>query len=136
MFRTRDRDRLLRPKVNILFQANFSCLAFQSDGSSGIYVLIFQNLLSFSRQNTQHSAKMQAKTGEQPLQGSYDASKSQDVVLHFGIIDILQEYDFSKRLEHAYKSLYFDPLSISAVDPTSYAKRFQQLMHQVFIETT
>ncbi|KAH9295550.1 hypothetical protein KI387_039138, partial [Taxus chinensis] len=40
-----------------------------------------------------------------------------DVVLHFGIIDILQDYDITKRLEHAYKSFQFDSLSISAVDP-------------------
>lgn len=40
-----------------------------------------------------------------------------EVVLYFGIIDILQDYDISKKLEHAYKSLQADPTSISAVDP-------------------
>ena len=57
-----------------------------------------------------------------------------DVVLHFGIIDILQDYDITKRLEHAYKSLQFDSLSISAVDPKLYAKRFQDFICRIFIE--
>ncbi|KAM0893023.1 hypothetical protein ACQ4PT_025380 [Festuca glaucescens] len=35
----------------------------------------------------------------------------------FGIIDILQDYDISKKLEHAYKSQLYDPNSISAIDP-------------------
>jgi 1-phosphatidylinositol-4-phosphate 5-kinase len=49
----------------------------------------------------------------------------QDVILFFGIIDILQDYDNSKKLEHAYKSMQYDPNSISAVDPKQYCKRFQ-----------
>jgi len=57
-----------------------------------------------------------------------------DVVLHFGIIDILQDYDITKRLEHAYKSLQFDSLSISAVDPKLYSKRFQDFICRIFIE--
>ncbi|KAI5080419.1 hypothetical protein GOP47_0003602 [Adiantum capillus-veneris] len=81
----------------------------------------------------QHSAKMFCKTFQESLQADCDA---QEVMLYFRIIDILQEYDLGKRLEHAYKSLYFDPLTISAVDPALYSKRFQQLMHRVFVEIT
>ncbi|XP_065855500.1 phosphatidylinositol 4-phosphate 5-kinase 9 [Euphorbia lathyris] len=55
-----------------------------------------------------------------------------DVVLYLGIIDILQEYNISKKLEHAYKSLQFDSLSISAVDPTFYSKRFLEFIQKVF----
>ncbi|KAJ0040921.1 hypothetical protein Pint_27460 [Pistacia integerrima] len=57
-----------------------------------------------------------------------------DVVLYFGIIDILQDYDISKKLEHAYKSLQVDPASISAVDPKLYSKRFRDFIHRIFIE--
>ncbi|KAG5386636.1 hypothetical protein IGI04_038106 [Brassica rapa subsp. trilocularis] len=46
-----------------------------------------------------------------------------EVILYFGIIDILQDYDITKKLEHAYKSLHADPTSISAVDPKLYSKR-------------
>ncbi|KAJ1435008.1 Phosphatidylinositol-4-phosphate 5-kinase, core [Sesbania bispinosa] len=47
-----------------------------------------------------------------------------DVVLYMGIIDILQEYNVRKKIEHAYKSLQFDPLTISVVEPKMYAERF------------
>ena len=59
-----------------------------------------------------------------------------DVVLFFGIIDILQDYDISKKLEHAYKSMQYDPTSISAVDPKQYSKRFRDFVFKVFVEDT
>lgn len=55
-----------------------------------------------------------------------------DVVLYLGIIDILQEYNMSKKIEHAYKSFQFDALSISAVDPTFYSQRFLGFIEKVF----
>lgn len=55
-----------------------------------------------------------------------------DVVLFFGIIDILQDYDISKKLEHAYKSIQYDPTSISAVDPKQYSRRFRDFIFKVF----
>lgn len=55
-----------------------------------------------------------------------------DVVLYLGIIDILQEYNMSKKLEHAYKSFQFDSISISAVDPTFYSQRFLEFIQKVF----
>lgn len=57
-----------------------------------------------------------------------------DVILYFGIIDILQDYDISKKLEHAYKSLQVDPTSISAVDPKLYSKRFRDFIRKTFLE--
>ncbi|XP_068659232.1 phosphatidylinositol 4-phosphate 5-kinase 6-like isoform X3 [Aristolochia californica] len=59
-----------------------------------------------------------------------------DVVLFFGIIDILQDYDISKKLEHAYKSIHYDPTSISAVDPKQYSKRFRDFIYRAFTEDT
>ncbi|CAL0319768.1 unnamed protein product [Lupinus luteus] len=66
-----------------------------------------------------------------PLDSSGEIS---DVILYFGIIDILQDYDISKKLEHAYKSLQADPTSISAVDPKLYSKRFRNFIHRIFVE--
>ncbi|WOL01134.1 phosphatidylinositol 4-phosphate 5-kinase 1-like [Canna indica] len=60
--------------------------------------------------------------------------KIHDVILYFGIIDILQDYDVTKKLEHAYKSLKVDPNSISAVDPKLYSMRFQDFIRRIFIE--
>ncbi|KAF9596848.1 hypothetical protein IFM89_013896 [Coptis chinensis] len=57
-----------------------------------------------------------------------------DVVLFFGIIDILQDYDISKKLEHAYKSFQYDPTSISAVDPRQYSRRFRDFIYKCFTE--
>jgi 1-phosphatidylinositol-4-phosphate 5-kinase len=54
------------------------------------------------------------------------------VVLYFGMIDILQEYDMGKKLEHAFKSLQFDAFSISAVDPALYSRRFQDFIRNTF----
>ncbi|XP_020226644.1 phosphatidylinositol 4-phosphate 5-kinase 2 isoform X2 [Cajanus cajan] len=62
------------------------------------------------------------------------SGETYDVVLYFGIIDILQDYDISKKLEHAYKSFQVDPSSISAVDPKLYSKRFRDFVGRIFIE--
>ncbi|KAL5708371.1 1-phosphatidylinositol-4-phosphate 5-kinase [Ranunculus cassubicifolius] len=59
-----------------------------------------------------------------------------EVILFFGIIDILQDYDISKKLEHAYKAFQYDPTSISAVDPRLYSKRFRDFIYKVFSEDT
>ncbi|KAK4784774.1 hypothetical protein SAY86_019142 [Trapa natans] len=55
-----------------------------------------------------------------------------DVVLYMGVIDILQEYNLKKKAEHAYKSLHYDPLEISVVEPKFYAKRFINFLEKVF----
>jgi len=65
---------------------------------------------------------------------SESSGEISDVILYFGIIDILQDYDISKKLEHAYKSLQVDPTSISAVDPKLYSKRFRDFIHRIFVE--
>ncbi|OAY44913.1 phosphatidylinositol 4-phosphate 5-kinase 8 isoform X2 [Manihot esculenta] len=57
-----------------------------------------------------------------------------DVVLYMGMIDILQEYNMRKKVEHTFKSLKFDPLSISAVEPELYADRFLKFLQKVFPE--
>ncbi|XP_077219872.1 phosphatidylinositol 4-phosphate 5-kinase 9-like isoform X2 [Tasmannia lanceolata] len=59
-----------------------------------------------------------------------------DVVLYLGIIDILQDYDMGKKIEHAYKSFQFDSFSISAVNPTHYSERFLQFIQKVFPENS
>ncbi|XP_054814056.1 phosphatidylinositol 4-phosphate 5-kinase 6-like [Prosopis cineraria] len=59
-----------------------------------------------------------------------------EIIIFFGIIDILQDYDISKKLEHAYKSMHYDPTSISAVDPRLYSKRFRDFIFRVFVEDT
>ncbi|OIV96686.1 hypothetical protein TanjilG_09228 [Lupinus angustifolius] len=64
----------------------------------------------------------------------YPSGETYDVVLYFGIIDILQDYDISKKLEHAYKSWQVNPSSISAINPKSYSKRFRDFVGRIFLE--
>ncbi|RDX70417.1 Phosphatidylinositol 4-phosphate 5-kinase 1, partial [Mucuna pruriens] len=84
-------------------------------------------------------ANMPARAERMARRSDFDqytpcSGESYDVVLYFGIIDILQDYDISKKLEHAYKSLQVDPSSISAVDPKLYSKRFRDFVGRIFIE--
>lgn len=72
--------------------------------------------------------------GLKPSEGQL-FGESHDVVLYFGIIDILQNYNLSKRIEHAYKACQFDSISISAVEPKLYSKRFQEFIRQIFPPT-
>ncbi|XP_071715364.1 phosphatidylinositol 4-phosphate 5-kinase 8-like [Rutidosis leptorrhynchoides] len=55
-----------------------------------------------------------------------------DVVLYLGIIDILQDYSMKKKLEHACKTVRYDPMSISVADPKFYSKRFINFLEKVF----
>ncbi|XP_055812163.1 phosphatidylinositol 4-phosphate 5-kinase 9 [Solanum dulcamara] len=87
------------------------------------------------------TARLQIQLGvNMPARAEYIPKEGQtqvfhevyDVVLYLGIIDILQEYNMSKKLEHAYKSIQFDSVSISAVDPTYYSERFLEFIRKVF----
>lgn len=55
-----------------------------------------------------------------------------DVVLYLGIIDILQDYNMRKKIEHACKSVRYDPMSISVADPKFYSNRFINFLERVF----
>jgi len=54
-----------------------------------------------------------------------------DVILHLGIIDVLQEYTTSKSLETTMMTM-MGKQSFSSVDPAAYAKRFLRLMNRLF----
>ncbi|KAJ0966644.1 hypothetical protein J5N97_023561 [Dioscorea zingiberensis] len=77
-------------------------------------------------------ARAERTLEEDKTQVFHEAS---DVVLYVGIIDILQDYNIAKRIEHAYKALQFDSISISAVDPEFYSERFLGFIQTVFPET-
>ncbi|KAK9077092.1 hypothetical protein SSX86_005428 [Deinandra increscens subsp. villosa] len=70
----------------------------------------------------------------QDISGSSEAELFEvyDVVIYLGIIDILQEYNMRKKIEHAYKSVRHDPMSISVADPKFYSKRFFSFLEKVF----
>lgn len=70
-------------------------------------------------------------------QDAPDAGEGRDVVLFFGIIDILTSYNITKRLEVASKALSFltgtHACDHSAVPPHQYSTRFQEAMRHTFI---
>ncbi|CAN1275975.1 Phosphatidylinositol 4-phosphate 5-kinase 9 [Linum perenne] len=88
--------------------------------ASRLQIQLGVNMPARAEQMTEEEA------GKQRFHGVYD------VVLYLGIIDILQEYNMTKKIEHAYKSFQFDSLSISAVDPTFYSKRFLEFIQKAF----
>ncbi|WVZ78345.1 hypothetical protein U9M48_026074 [Paspalum notatum var. saurae] len=59
-----------------------------------------------------------------------------DVVLYLGIIDILQEYNARKKVEHICKSIKHDAVSISAVEPNFYSERFLKAIRTIFPESS
>ncbi|XP_065556005.1 phosphatidylinositol 4-phosphate 5-kinase type-1 gamma isoform X1 [Lathamus discolor] len=54
--------------------------------------------------------------------------KGERLLLHVGIIDILQSYRFIKRLEHTWKALVHDGDTVSVHRPSFYAERFFKFM--------
>jgi hypothetical protein len=51
-----------------------------------------------------------------------------DQIYYIGVIDILQQYNASKRFETIFKGFTHDKAQISSVDSVSYAKRFVKFM--------
>ncbi|KAM3245438.1 hypothetical protein ACQJBY_056649 [Aegilops geniculata] len=90
-----------------------------------------------ARVQIQLGVNMPARAEQIPKE---DDSKSfyevYDVVLYLGIIDILQEYNITKKIEHAVKSMQYDSVSISAVDPEFYSERFLKFIQTVFPENS
>ncbi|CAD5112114.1 DgyrCDS1355 [Dimorphilus gyrociliatus] len=60
----------------------------------------------------------------------------QRLLLYIGIIDILQHYRLKKKLEHGIKSLLADGDTISVVNPTFYAERFESFFRDKVFKKT
>ncbi|KAI4367440.1 hypothetical protein MLD38_023179 [Melastoma candidum] len=90
-----------------------------------------------ARLRVQLGVNMPAKASRKLVDEAIDTGEVElfevyDVVLYMGIIDILQNYNLRKKVEHAYKSLKFDPGLISATDPKLYSTRFFSFLERVF----
>lgn len=64
---------------------------------------------------------------------AHSAQECFNVLLFFGIVDICQNYNIRKRLEHACKSIKYDSKSINTVNPKAYSSRFQEFISQIFL---
>jgi 1-phosphatidylinositol-4-phosphate 5-kinase len=58
------------------------------------------------------------------------------VFLYFGIIDILQYYNFRKVLERTLKSITAERQAISVAPPSKYGNRFAHFMSKTVFEQT
>ncbi|KAL3538555.1 hypothetical protein ACH5RR_001921 [Cinchona calisaya] len=90
-----------------------------------------------ARLRVQLGVNMPAQANHKLLQDKADSAEVElfevyDVVLYLGIIDILQQYNMRKKLERTYKSLQFDPISISVTEPKVYSTRFINFLEKVF----
>ncbi|XP_040364780.1 phosphatidylinositol 4-phosphate 5-kinase 10 isoform X1 [Rosa chinensis] len=85
-------------------------------------VRAFKKEMGSSRSNRSRNSRAQSS-----------AQECFNVLLFFGIVDICQNYNMRKRLEHACKSIKYDSKSIATVNPKAYSSRFQEFMSEVFL---
>ncbi|KAL3620863.1 Phosphatidylinositol 4-phosphate 5-kinase 8 [Castilleja foliolosa] len=90
-----------------------------------------------ARLRVQLGVNMPAQANKKITQDDTDSADVElfevyDVVLYLGIIDILQKYNMRKKIEHTCKSLKYNPLSISVVEPKIYSKRFITFLEKIF----
>ena len=77
-----------------------------------------------SKYDVQLSMKVHAKSYQSDRRCTHKlCAAGHEVLLYMGIIDILQEYDWSKKLEHAYKSIQSNPLSCIQWDSSIFSTR-------------
>ncbi|XP_006869105.1 PREDICTED: phosphatidylinositol 4-phosphate 5-kinase type-1 gamma [Chrysochloris asiatica] len=62
--------------------------------------------------------------------------RGERLLLHIGIIDILQSYRFIKKLEHTWKALVHDGDTVSVHRPSFYAERFFKFMSNTVFRKT
>lgn len=101
------------------------------------YIPVQCKVVHFIRLQIQLGVNMPARA-EQTTKGDDNEAFGQvyDVVLYLGIIDILQEYNLRKKIEHTYKSIQYSPLSISVVEPNFYSERFLKFVRTIFPESS
>ena len=102
---------------------------------SVIPVLSRRNLTTTSKINAEVEAE---KKETEPIVSIEEDSEhtvvDEKALIQIGIIDVLQPYDLSKRLEKGFKILRHASWSIdvSSVDPARYAKRFTVMVRRMF----
>eukprot|EP00735_Rhodelphis_limneticus_P008780 TRINITY_DN2267_c0_g1::TRINITY_DN2267_c0_g1_i1::g.6777::m.6777 TRINITY_DN2267_c0_g1::TRINITY_DN2267_c0_g1_i1::g.6777 ORF type:complete len:498 (+),score=115.43,sp/Q55GN6/Y7588_DICDI/42.69/1e-100,PIP5K/PF01504.13/5.5e-79,LSM/PF01423.17/0.011 TRINITY_DN2267_c0_g1_i1:67-1494(+) len=82
-----------------------------------------------SHHHVEHEHKPSYRSQFQKDDGGMVVEANQEPALLFlGIIDILQIYDIRKKTEHQYKAMFYDENTISVVQPSFYARRFNDFV--------
>ena len=114
-----------------------NCVALLVVSKVENYNCCFYLPFMFVRLQIQLGVNMPARAEQIPKEDESNPFREvYDVVLYLGIIDILQEYNMKKKIEHAVKSRQYDSVSISAVDPQFYSERFLKFIQTVFPENS
>jgi len=77
-------------------------------------------------ESTQHSVTSMFKQDE----GGF-SSEDRKELYYFSIVDIFQEWNAKKKVEHSLKSLIHESNSISAVEPSLYRERFLKFLYAI-----
>jgi hypothetical protein len=73
------------------------------------------------------------ETGSASSNRRVRAEECHHVFLHIGIVDIFQNYNVIKRIEHAYKSIIqYDSTLVSTVNPKLYSSRLHHFLSKLF----
>lgn len=79
---------------------------------------------------TKTGSKLSVLQGLEPVESCTLAAGSQPVIFYIGIIDLLQEYNFKKKLAHVIKASSIGWIrEIDTEPPRRYAHRFQSYFH-------
>lgn len=65
---------------------------------------------------------------------SSSISLSEDEEIYFGIIDITQQFNAKKKAALVIRSVKYDPIEQSSVEPSLYATRFQKFISNIMVE--
>ena len=68
---------------------------------------------------------------EKQANGNNFMFSNSDYSFCFGVIDYLQRYNFSKKMERSWKGITTDTNNISAASSKKYAKRFMLKMNEI-----
>ncbi|KAI4355170.1 hypothetical protein L6164_003968 [Bauhinia variegata] len=72
------------------------------------------------------------EAGGAPSEQRNRVEEYRHVYLSFVIVDILQNYGLTKRVEHFCRSLQYDSKSVTSINPKAYSCRFQDFLSRVF----
>jgi 1-phosphatidylinositol-4-phosphate 5-kinase len=65
------------------------------------------------------------------MRATDEQNNDMDMIYYLGVIDICTPYNTSKRIEHAWKSMTENAVTISCVDPVTYGHRFFDFLQSV-----
>lgn len=118
--------------VDIIYIAKGTCLINHEGCGKIIFALFFHS--SLLPQYATNLLPTSYQRGSVSLKQRANARTCYDLTLYYRLEDILQSYNVIKRLEHAYKSLWYSSKSISASNPRTCSVRIQEFLGTVWFE--